>query len=762
MSNYSPSLQEFVDPLAICQPETDLGNILSIFQHLNCKMLAIPQDKLGWGIIHGSDLLSLVTEAWLGDRIALTSHPRSISYQSSQHNVTYRLIPEVKTLIKPVMIYQAEMALDEFLHHRQQASLLTEEQTFLIVNQQGELQGRLDRDKVIRYLALKSSSVLPGKQSAPKPKLDDHSAHQLPDHYLNCLTSLLEAIAVPSRIETATGQVIQSNQLWQKSCSEHPEILPQISPLGSHQTAVEATTKYWLEDQLTTFLADSSVENYRHPDRSCDLAPPSGEKLELPTDSLKQEQQKVSNWKYLKIPWQIPLKISLVRDQVTRGEPNSLSANLRDLDSSFHSHYLVLATPVSRSSNSQTSCEGAVETAELVNHQLLGTVSHELKSPLTGIVGLSSLLQAQKIGNLNQRQDRYVELIYRSGKKMMAVVEDLLQLTALMADPPQDSEVINIELLCSQLYHEVLTRIQSLEGKLNQPNSAATLVQLQLRIEPDREMTTPMVTQSGKGGESLKVIANKLLLSSVLSHLMLEAIVANETDEPLDIQIKSLSGMTAIVITGQAMPSMDNPGLNLMIAKCLSELLAAKVIHTCSKTSSSNNCQFTLLLPSKVSPPSPELEDATLSPSSVPSNSKATNLTILCLYPELEVIDPQANHDHNSNFDLKSWSDNYEAQTGYQHRIIEADSLEQAHNLARIWQFDAIILNGHQIVQPSLYLRSLQESLHLATLPLITLDTRTTEAANQIEGLNVYPCLLPAQQRNIADLIQVIQIAIES
>ncbi|MFM2312351.1 MAG: hypothetical protein RLZZ04_1627 [Cyanobacteriota bacterium] len=372
MSNYSPSLQEFVTPIAICQPETDLGNILSIFQHLNCKMLAIPQGKLGWGIIYGSDLLSFVTEAWLGDRIALTSHPRNMIYQPYQHNITSRLIPEVKTLIKPVMVYQAETKLDEFLLHPPQSALLTEEQTYLIVNQQGELEGRLDRDKIIQYLALKSSSVPLDQQSAPKPQLD---SHQLPDYY---------------------------------------------------------------------------------------------------------------------------------------------------------SPYLTVASPLIQSPNSETILEDFVETSEVVNHQLLGTVSHELKSPLTGIVGLSSLLQAQKLGNLNQRQGRYVELIYRSGKKMMAVVDDLLQLTALMADPPQDSETIDLEFLCCQLYQEVLTRVKSLEGK---PSSSATLVQPQLRIELDREMAMPMVAQCGKRlhSESLTVIANKLLLSSVLSHLMLEAIVADET-----------------------------------------------------------------------------------------------------------------------------------------------------------------------------------------------------------------------------------------
>ena len=81
--------------------------------------------------------------------------------------------------------------------------------------------------------------------------------------------------------------------------------------------------------------------------------------------------------------------------------------------------------------------------------------------------------------------------------------------------------------------------------------------------------------------------------------------------------------------------------------------------------------------------------------------------------------------------------------------------------LARIWQLDAIVLDGYLIKNPLEYLRSLQESEYLAKLPLIVLDAKTSAAANQIESLNVYPCLVPAECRNIADLMQVIQIATE-
>jgi hypothetical protein len=727
MSNHSFSLKEFIDPLPICQAETDLGNILNIFQYSNCKMLAISQGNLGWGVINSEDLLSLVAEVWLGDRLRATNYPRNFMYQQG---TSCRLIPDVKTLIKPAMVYQADTKLDEFLSQLKHGSWLREERVCLIVDQQGELQGRLDRDKIIEYLASKALLV-EDVQSSPS---------------LHYLTDLLKAIALPSKIETAGGQVIYANQLWQQLITRENQDAASRSPSASSEVELEEMTKWLIDRQRRSFPLHSHEDNranYRQPDLT--------KKLEFLEDSLSIEIPQVANWNYLKIPLISGCEASpsdsasakAYRSAYPLGYPKGLHSNgcNRQQTTAGEPHNLVLATPQIQSP-STTNDPTSTSISEISINQLLATVSHELKSPLTGIVGLTSLLQGQKLGTLSQRQARYVELIYRSGQKMMSVVDDLLQLTALTAEQPKDLELINLESLCRQLYQEVLTKVHSIKGRLN---STIDHAQPKLSIELGSEIA----------------IANKLLLSSVLSHLMLEAVVVGETVqtvqtiEPLKIQIKSSAELIIIIITGQTISAITNPGLNLVIAKCLSEVLEAQVTHACSTTS----CQFTLLLPNK-NTQSSDLA-AVLSPQSTSSNT-TTNLTILCLYPELEVIDPQVSHNQSLDFNLKTWSDNYEKQTGYQHRIIEADSLEQAHNLARIWQLDAIILNGHQIAQPSLYLRSLQASEHLATLPLITLDARITEAANQIEGLNVYPCLLPAQQCDIADLIQVIQIAIKS
>ena len=149
-----------------------------------------------------------------------------------------------------------------------------------------------------------------------------------------------------------------------------------------------------------------------------------------------------------------------------------------------------------------------------------------------------------------------------------------------------------------------------------------------------------------------------------------------------------------------------------------------------------------------------------------PNNKKPQpkNITILCLYPEVDVLSSTQDTRSSLDFNLKNWAEKDWSNIGenpdnYQYRIIEADGLEQAHTLARIWKLDVIIIDGHQINEPQKYLESLQQSTYLATLPLITLDTKTTEAANLVEGLSIYPCLLPNECRSINDLMQVICIA---
>jgi CheY-like chemotaxis protein len=73
-------------------------------------------------------------------------------------------------------------------------------------------------------------------------------------------------------------------------------------------------------------------------------------------------------------------------------------------------------------------------------------------------------------------------------------------------------------------------------------------------------------------------------------------------------------------------------------------------------------------------------------------------------------------------------------------RILEADDLEQASLLARIWRPNAILLE-RAICEPLDLLQQLTEYPSLVDLPIVTLDPAIARVAAQVEQLNIFPCL---------------------
>lgn len=60
--------------------------------------------------------------------------------------------------------------------------------------------------------------------------------------------------------------------------------------------------------------------------------------------------------------------------------------------------------------------------------EFLAAMSHELRTPLNIIIGFSEMLQDQNIGPLNTKQLRYVTNVLESGKHLLALVNDVLDL----------------------------------------------------------------------------------------------------------------------------------------------------------------------------------------------------------------------------------------------------------------------------------------------------------------------------------------------
>ncbi len=66
----------------------------------------------------------------------------------------------------------------------------------------------------------------------------------------------------------------------------------------------------------------------------------------------------------------------------------------------------------------------------LAHAHLLPELSHELKTPLTGIMGLSQVIRRQT-GTSTEREHQYADLIYQKSQQLLLAVNDLLDLTQL-------------------------------------------------------------------------------------------------------------------------------------------------------------------------------------------------------------------------------------------------------------------------------------------------------------------------------------------
>ncbi|WP_394297341.1 CHASE4 domain-containing protein [Methanosarcina sp. 1.H.T.1A.1] len=74
--------------------------------------------------------------------------------------------------------------------------------------------------------------------------------------------------------------------------------------------------------------------------------------------------------------------------------------------------------------------------AEIANHaksEFLANMSHELRTPLNSIIGFSDLLYEQVFGELNEKQLKYAGNISRSGKHLLNLINDILDISKVEA-----------------------------------------------------------------------------------------------------------------------------------------------------------------------------------------------------------------------------------------------------------------------------------------------------------------------------------------
>ncbi len=80
--------------------------------------------------------------------------------------------------------------------------------------------------------------------------------------------------------------------------------------------------------------------------------------------------------------------------------------------------------------------ERAKESAERANQaksEFLANMSHELRTPLNHIIGFTELVSDKRLGALNRQQEEYLQDVLQSGRHLLSLINDILDLSKVEA-----------------------------------------------------------------------------------------------------------------------------------------------------------------------------------------------------------------------------------------------------------------------------------------------------------------------------------------
>jgi signal transduction histidine kinase len=74
-----------------------------------------------------------------------------------------------------------------------------------------------------------------------------------------------------------------------------------------------------------------------------------------------------------------------------------------------------------------------IEAANRHKSEFLANMSHELRTPLNAIIGFSEVLQEKLFGELNEKQAEYTDDILTSGRHLLSLINEILDLSKVEA-----------------------------------------------------------------------------------------------------------------------------------------------------------------------------------------------------------------------------------------------------------------------------------------------------------------------------------------
>jgi len=92
-----------------------------------------------------------------------------------------------------------------------------------------------------------------------------------------------------------------------------------------------------------------------------------------------------------------------------------------------------LAANLNRMSDELGRLYDQLEAANRHKSEFLANMSHELRTPLNAVIGFSDVLLERTFGELNDKQEQYVTIVLGSGRHLLSLINDILDLSKIEA-----------------------------------------------------------------------------------------------------------------------------------------------------------------------------------------------------------------------------------------------------------------------------------------------------------------------------------------
>jgi signal transduction histidine kinase len=208
------------------------------------------------------------------------------------------------------------------------------------------------------------------------------------------------------------------------------------------------------------------------------------------------------------------------------------------------------------------------EQASLAKSDFLAKISHEIRTPLNAIIGFSEVMMQERFGPIgNERYGRYVEDIHTSGGHLIALLNDLLDLSKIEAG--------KLELHFTDVDLNELTQ-QSVE--LMQPQASRE----RIIIRTSLGSMLPAVTADPRSVRQilLNLISNSIKFTGVGGQVIVSTARGNDSDVVLRVRHTGIGmseqDVAAVLepfrqIASAAQWGSGGTGLGLPLTKALAE-----------------------------------------------------------------------------------------------------------------------------------------------------------------------------------------------